>query len=107
MTDTPRKTLSLKKKRIIKRSDLPAAKLAKPGKKPATGRGRDKPQKPRPTTPKKQQTPPSELRPRELYKRLNDFEVWRTYQPLAIGIEKAIFKLCNDEQFPGASKKSG
>ncbi len=48
---------------------------------------------------------PAEIRARELYQRLNDFEVWRSYKPLALGIEKAIFKLCNDEQFPGGSKK--
>ncbi|MEZ5535076.1 MAG: ProQ/FINO family protein [Thiolinea sp.] len=103
MTDTPRKTLSLKKKRIIKRADIPAAKLAKAGKKapPKPAQKAKQPQKP---TPKKPEVSPSELRARELYSRLNEFEVWRTYQPLAIGIDKAIFKICNDEQFAGASK---
>ena len=27
------------------------------------------------------------------------------FQPLAVGIEKELFKLVNDEHFPGASKK--
>lgn len=103
MTDTPRKTLSLKKKRIIKRADIPAAKLAKAGKK-APPKPPAKPKKKPNASPKKPEISPSELRARELYSRLNEFEVWRTYKPLAIGIEKTIFKICNDEQFPGASK---
>lgn len=103
MTDTPRKTLSLKKKRIIKRADIPAAKLAKAGKK-APPKPAQKPKKPQKAAPKKPEISPSELRARELYQRLNEFEVWRTYKPLAIGIDKAIFKICNDEQFAGASK---
>ena len=104
MNDTPKKILTLKKKRVIKRADLPAGKLSKPGKAPAKAK-QQHPKKPKPSAPKKQTTPPSEIRARELYERLNQFPVWREYQPLAIGIEKAIFKLCNDEQFPGASKK--
>lgn len=103
MTDTPRKTLSLKKKRIIKRADIPAAKLAKAGKK-APPNPAQKPRKPPKAAPKKPEISPSELRARALYQRLNEFEVWRTYKPLAIGIDKAIFKICNDEQFAGASK---
>ncbi len=104
MNDQPRKTLSLKKKRVIKRADIPAGKLTKPGKAPAKPT-KAKSQKTRPPAKKKPEFSPSEIRARELYQRLNDFEVWRSYKPLALGIEKAIFKLCNDEKIPGASKK--
>lgn len=48
---------------------------------------------------------PSDLKAKELNDRLNGFNVWLNYQPLALGIEKQIFKLVNDEHFPGASKK--
>ncbi|MEZ5448330.1 MAG: ProQ/FINO family protein [Thiolinea sp.] len=107
MTDTPNKTLTLKRKRIVKRSDLPAGKLGSPGRKsPAPGKPKPKAKAKKPAPPpRKPTTPPSELRARELDQRLHDFEVWRTFQPLAIGVEKALFKLCNDEQIPGASKK--
>ena len=91
MTDQPRKTLSLKKKRVIKRSDIPAGKLTKPGKTPAKP-AKPKQQRPKAPAKKKPEFSPSEIRARELYQRLNDFEVWRSYKPLALGIEKAIFK---------------
>ncbi|MEZ5477195.1 MAG: ProQ/FINO family protein [Thiolinea sp.] len=42
---------------------------------------------------------------RALDQRLQDFPVWRDFQPLALGIDKDIFRLINDEQFPGGSKK--
>jgi hypothetical protein len=106
MTDTPKKTLTLKRKRVIKRSDIPAGKLTKTGSKPPATKAPGKPKKSRTNpAPKKPEISPSEKRARELYTRLNEFEVWRTYKPLAIGIEKAIFKICNDEQIAGASKK--
>ena len=105
MTDTPKKTLTLKRKRVIKRSDIPAGKLTKTGSKPPAAKALAKPKKSRSNpSPKKPEISPSEIRARALYDRLNEFEVWRTYKPLAIGIEKAIFKICNDEQIAGASK---
>lgn len=105
MTDTPKKILTLKRKRVIRRADIPAGKLTKTGSKPPAAKAPGKPKKPRANpAPKKPEISPSELRARELYDRLNQFEVWRTYKPLAIGIEKAIFKICNDEQIAGASK---
>ena len=36
--------------------------------------------------------------------RLNAFTVWLHYQPLAIGVDKDIYRLVNDEHFAGASK---
>lgn len=36
---------------------------------------------------------------------MNGFNVWLNFQPLALGIDKDLFKLVNDEQFPGGSKK--
>lgn len=34
-----------------------------------------------------------------------EFDVWKQLKPLAIGIEKDIFRLVSDEQVAGASKK--
>lgn len=124
MTDTPKRTLSLKKpvstptpetipavtvqrsgKRIIRREDLPAA--SKPKQKPATHKGsKPNPKKPtRKAAPKKPLVSPSDLKARELNDRLNAFPVWLNFQPLALGIEKDVFRLVNAEHFPGASKK--
>ncbi|WP_020396626.1 ProQ/FINO family protein [Thiolinea disciformis] len=112
MADTPKKTLTLKRpgvavgasvtasslkgKRIIKREPQQAAKPHKPStakKKPAR----------KPT--KKPTTPPSDLKAQALNERLNAFPVWANFQPLAIGIDKAIYQLVNAEHFAGASKK--
>jgi hypothetical protein len=120
MTDTPKKTLSITRKpadngtvnspagtiqrtgkRIIRRDELPQVQRL-PAAKPKPPKAKKPPRKP---APKKQVTPPSELKARELNDRLNGFDVWLTYQPLAVGIEKEIFRLVNDEHFPGASKK--
>ena len=116
MTDTPKKTLTLNKKptssppanlvnrsgkRIIRREDLnptpakPAANKGKPTNKKKPAR--------KPT--KKPTTAPSDLKAKELNDRLNAFPVWLNFQPVAIGIDKDLFKLVNDEQFPGGSKK--
>jgi hypothetical protein len=111
--ETPRKTLTITRKpasngtattgsdtgaikrtgkRIIRREDLPADKLTRPGK------FEPKPKKPAKTARKPRQpprppkTPPSELRARELSDSLNNFPVWRERLPLAIGIEKQVFK---------------
>ena len=120
MTDTPKKTLTLNKKptnttsintvsrtgkRIIRREDLnptpakPAANKGKPTSKPTN---KKKPAR-KPT--KKPTIAPSDLKAKELNDRLNAFPVWLNFQPLAIGIDKDLFKLVNDEQFPGGSKK--
>ena len=106
MTDKPRKPLSLKpkatipattdkpsgavtrsRKRVIKRDQLPAGKLA-------TTKAPPKPKpkkKPRPA-PKVPTTPPSDIRAELLNASLNGFDVWIKYYPLAIGIEKQIFQ---------------
>ncbi len=118
MTDTPKKTLTLKRKtsttgkqpgtvarsgkRIIRRDELPRARPAKASaKKPAANRKK----KPARVSKPKMAVSPSDLKARELNDRLNAFPVWLNYQPLAIGVDKEIFRLVNDECFPGASKK--
>ena len=118
MNDIPKtkKTLTLKRtgtksdsdkivsrsgKRVIKRDDLPRAKPAKaPPKKPTNRK-----KKPARVSKPKMAVSPSDLKARELNERLSTFPVWSNYQPLAIGIDKDIFRLVNDECFPGASKK--
>ena len=116
--DTPKKTLSIIRKpsdagatatpatrtgkRIIRREDLPQVQRLAAPKLPAN---KTKPKKPpRKPAPKKQITPPSDLKARELNDRLNAFTVWLHYQPLAIGVDKDIYRLVNDEHFAGASK---
>lgn len=121
MTDTPKKTLSLNKKpastttttgtisrtgkRIIRREELsPApAKPANPKGKPTSKPTNKKKPARKPT--KKPTIAPSDLKAKELNDRLNAFPVWLNFQPLAIGIDKDVFKLVNDEQFSGGSKK--
>lgn len=109
MTDTPRKTLSITRKpsssgapptvqrsgkRIIKREEL--SNLQKPGKltKPA--------KKPKPRKPTK--PAPSLERIDQLNAFLNGFKIWRELKPLALGIDKQLFKLINDNQL-SASKR--
>lgn len=129
MSDTPKKTLTLSRnltstppgtaistpsavkrsgKRIIRREDLASNnKLPAPPSKSA-GAGKSKPTAKKPTrkpNPKKPVISPSELKARELNDRLNAFRVWFDYLPLAIGIDKDVFRLVNTEHFPGASKK--
>ncbi|MDQ5770478.1 ProQ/FINO family protein [Thiothrix subterranea] len=112
-TDKPRQTISITRKpampattttapetgvvkrtgkRIIKRDQLPAATLTRPGKfekpKPKPAKATRKPRQP----PKPPKTPPSDLRARELSDSLNNFTVWRECLPLALGIEKQIFR---------------
>lgn len=115
MTDTPKKTLTLNRKptstpptntvnrggkRIIRREELnPAPAKPAPTSKPTN---KKKPAR-KPT--KKPTIAPSALKAKELNDRLNAFPVWLNFQPLAIGIDKDLFKLVNDEQFPGGSKK--
>jgi Activator of osmoprotectant transporter ProP len=119
-TDKPLKTLSIMRKpssfvtanqsengavrrtgkRIIRREELLASN--KPPAKPAKPTAKKPTRKP---APKKPVISPSELKALELNNRLNAFRVWRDYLPLAIGIDKDVFRLVNAERFPGASKK--
>lgn len=106
MTEKPHKPLSLKpkadtptpaentappikrrRKRIIWRDELPTGKLTKtrPPLKP-------KPKQRPKLVPSKQRVPPSDIRLDNLNASLNAFEVWRTFQPVALGIDKAIFR---------------
>ena len=113
-TTAPTGTITRTGKRIITRDQLPnvAAAVApkrsyypkpnQPNKAKDKG-GKKKP--PRKPPPKKKVTPPSDLKAKELNDRLNGFPVWLNYQPLAIGVDKDLFRLVNDEHFPGASKK--
>ncbi len=79
-------------KRVIRREQLPAQSLAKT-KAPTLAKPakKKKPQK-APLT-KTPTTPPSELRMDALDKQLcGAFSIWRDHQPLALGIEKSIFR---------------
>jgi hypothetical protein len=123
MSDTPKKTLTITRKpatgtagasttgtvqrsgkRIIRREELPNVQRPGQGKPKPTGKATTKKKPPRKPAPKKPVISPSELKARELNDRLNAFPVWLNFQPLAIGIDKDVFRLVNDEQFPGASK---
>lgn len=109
--DKPRKTLSIARKttptatgnttpetatrtparggkRVIRRDELPN--VQKPGqpKKPPKKPANRKPRQP----PKPKKTAPSELRAQELDASLNAFPVWLDCKPLALGIEKQIFR---------------
>ncbi len=122
MTDKPRKTLSLKSKadtpiieekpaqsrtrphkRIIRRDQLPADKLA-------TTKVRPKPKlKPkkaaRPTPPKKAGVSPSDIRLHNLNAHLNNYsEAWREFKPLVIGVEKEVFRYIAEHHL-SASKR--
>ena len=92
-------------KRIIRREALNPA-PAKPA--PNQGKPTSKPtnkKKPARKPTKKPTIAPSDLKAKELTDRLNAFPVWLNFWPLAIGIDKDLFKLVNDEQFSGGSKK--
>lgn len=122
MSDTSKKTLSLKRglsstdsathttvqrtgKRIIRHEELSnVQKLGTVKQKPEGNKGKPK-KPPRKPQSKKSVIAPSDLKAKELNDRLSGFNVWLNYQPLALGIEEQIFKLVNDEYFPGASKK--
>ena len=75
------------RKRIIRRDDLPAAKLSstKPPPKPKPKK------KPRPA-PKAPTTPPSDIRAENLNASLSGFPIWLEFRPLAIGIERIVFQ---------------
>ncbi len=81
-------------KRIITREQLPVSRASvgkpvynKPGAKPKPKAKRKPRQPPRPP-----KTPPSDLRARELSDSLNNYTVWLDRMPLALGIEKQVFK---------------
>ncbi len=124
-TEKPRKTLTITRKpatadtgtttptnsavrrsgkRVIRREEIPADKLTRPGKaspkKPATKSKAKRPRQP----PKPKKTPPSDLRARELNDSLNAFAVWRNRQPLALGIEKQVFQYIAEHHL-SASKR--
>lgn len=105
MTDKPRKTLSLGRKtdkpdgtspsgsktiagkRVIRReaSTTPSS----PRNKPAKGKVPRK----KPAAPKKVVIPPSTIRVQELDQQLQaHFVAWRDYLPLALGVEKTIYR---------------
>lgn len=91
-------------KRIITREQLPN--VQKPGTPKKTPKKPNKPtqgKRPR-QSPKPKKTPPSELRARELNDSLNAFAVWRNRQPLALGIEKQIFRYIAEHHL-SASKR--
>lgn len=122
MSDTPKKTLTLTRKpaNIDQTSTPRPMTLNRGGKrvirvdptiktnshgKPTDKPHQDKKKPTRKTTPKKPVVRPSDLKAKELNDRLNGFPVWLNFLPLAIGIEKDIFRLVNAEHFPGASKQ--
>lgn len=105
MTDKPRKTLSLGRKtdkpagtsplgsktiagkRVIRREASTTS--SPPRNKPTKGKAPRK----KPAAPKKVVIPPSTIRAQELDQQLNGhFGAWRDHLPLALGIEKAIFR---------------
>ena len=108
MTDQPTKRLSLKpkvvapdlpnsslekrtrsRKRIIRRDELPASKLATT-KAPPKPKPKKKPASP---APKKPTILPSDIRLDNLNTHLNNYsEAWRDYKPLMIGVEKEVFR---------------
>ena len=125
MDDKPKKTLTLKRKTTAPSDTThPTGKPALRGKRiikptPATkpqAKGKPKPP-PKNKAPTKRKPPrkgtkkplasPSDLKARELNDRhrLNAFPVWLNYQPLAVGIDREIFRLVSQEHFAGASKK--
>lgn len=91
-------------KRIITREQLPNVQKPgtpkKPPKKPNKPTQGKRPRQP----PKPKKTPPSELRARELNDSLNAFAVWRNHQPLALGIEKQVFRYIAEHHL-SASKR--
>lgn len=108
MNDTPRKTLSITrkrsgaKKRIIRRDELPNVQPAGKGKPKPPAKAKKPPRKPRPKP--RTSPPPSQIRMQELNDRLNAYPVWRDHQPLMIGIDKELFRLINDEHFSSSKR---
>ena len=97
MSDTP---IKRSRKRVIRREQLPANKLAATKKPPVKPKPKRKPS----STAKKAENPPSAIRAEALNTSLNAFEVWRTYQPLALGIEKQIYRFTSQEQLSSSKR---
>lgn len=89
------------KRRIIRNEAAKPVAPNKPKPKPADKRKKGPPRKNK----KKALVSPSDLKAQALDQRLKSFDVWSTYKPLSIGIDKEVFRLVNGEAFPGASKK--
>ena len=100
---TPTSTLQRGAKRIIRREDLSGVQKAGTIKPKQPKQKKPKPNRKR-QPPKPKKPPPSELRAKELNDSLNNYKAWRDYQPLALGIEKQLFKHINDLQL-SASKR--
>ena len=123
MPDQPRKPLTLKTrttgedkqptvpsprkrsgKRIIRRDQLPAQSLATT-KAPPPGKPAKKKKPKKAVAAKQVVTPPSDLRMAALDQQLHEaFTVWNDYQPLALGIEKSIFRFIAEHHI-SASKR--
>ena len=108
--NTAPKTFSRTGKRIITRDQLPNVAAAVAPKRTYSPKPA-KPNKPKPNRhkkprqpPKPKQPPPSDLRARELNDSLNNFTVWREHLPLALGVEKQLFRHINDLHFSSSKR---
>ncbi len=97
------KGLKRPRKRIIRREELPASKLSNTK---APPKPKPKPKKAaKPTPPKKAGTSPSDIRLHNLNAHLNNHsEIWREFKPLAIGVEKEVFRYIAERHL-SASKR--
>ena len=100
-TDPVRTVARSGKRRIIRNQTPKPSTNHQPKPKPADKRKKGPPRKNK----KKALVSPSDLKAQALDQRLQSFDVWSTYKPLSIGIDKEVFQLVNGEAFPGASKK--
>ncbi len=89
--ENPAQRLTRRRKRIIRREELPASKLSNTK---APPKPKPKPKKAtKPTPPKKPGTSPSAIRLANLNAHLNNHsEAWREFKPLVIGVEKEVFR---------------
>ncbi len=89
--ENPAQRLTRRRKRIIRREELPASKLSNTK---APPKPKPKPKKAtKPTLPKKPGASPSAIRLANLNAHLsNDSEAWREFRPLVIGVEKEVFR---------------
>lgn len=116
MTDKPRKTLTLNRKPNKPEGTTPSGDKTVAGKRvirrepstvqqPRNKPGKGKAPRKKPAATRKTVTPPSDLRMRELGQQLNSYSgIWRDRLPLAIGIEKAIFRYVSGNHI-SASKR--
>ncbi len=89
--ENPAQRLTRRRKRIIRREELPASKLSNTK---APPKPKPKPKKAaKPTPSKKPGTSPSAIRLANLNAHLNNAsETWREFKPLVIGVEKEVFR---------------